>query len=258
MPVGWVWLPATALFSLPVADTRSALSSVTLRWDDQFRVDATLGADFPLVEAQLGAHRLDFGIEASGAMGFQPAGELTFQLETFDGTFGFPVAVRHGPWSVRAELAHTSAHFADGVRDDGALPASSDGYSREWFRLLGSREIGPARVYAGGRALIHDQRGAEPLGVQAGAEVFGPWKLAPFAAVDLQIAAESDWAPAVSGQVGGALNLRGARRLRIAMAGRYGPEDTGKLTGAHEAWLGVTFGFDSTGWIGPNSGAQDP
>ena len=162
------WLPAEALWTLPVADTRSALSSVTLRWDDRFGVDATIGADFPMVALSTGKLRLGLGISAQGNMGFEPNDDLRFDLETFDGTFAFPLDARLGPWSARLDLAHTSAHFADGVRDNAALPGPSDGYSREWVRLLASRELGPARLYVGGRTLLHDTREAAPWAVQAG------------------------------------------------------------------------------------------
>jgi hypothetical protein len=249
MPVAWVWLPATALFTLPLADTHSALSSVTLRWDEGFGVDATLAADFPVLALQAGAVEADVGIEAGVWMGFDPNEDLQFDLETVDGTFAVPFSVRSGPWSGRIEVAHTSAHFADGVRDNGVLPASTEGYSREWLSLVGSRAFGPARVYVGGKGLIHDQRGAAPFAAQAGAELVAPWVVAPFAAVDVQMAGESDWAPALGAQLGVLAVPHAGERLRVALAGRTGPEDTGKLTGRQEAWIGVVFGFDRTGRV---------
>ncbi|GDX79945.1 hypothetical protein LBMAG42_17560 [Deltaproteobacteria bacterium] len=241
------WLPSEAVWSLPVADTRSALSSVTLRWDDRFGVDATIGADFPIVGVRAGKLRFGFGITAQGNMGFEPNDDLRFDLETFDGTFAFPLDARFGPWSARLDLAHTSAHFADGVRDNAALPASPDGYSREWIRLLASRELGPARLYAGGRALLHDTRGAEPFGVQVGGELSPAWAIAPYLAADVQLADEANWEPALSAQLGVWARPTPGTRARLAVTGRYGPEDTGKLTGQKEAWIGVLFGFDRTG-----------
>lgn len=251
-----VWLPAASLFVLPVADTRSPLSHVTLRWDERMAIDAALGADFPVFRLSSGGFELDAGVEAAVVMAFQPNENLRFDMETVDGTFGFPFGLRSGPWSARFELAHTSAHFADGVWNDGEVPAESEGYSREWARLLGARRLGPVRVYAGVRVLIHDQRDLPPLAVQAGGEVEGPWKLAPFGAADVQLAGENDWEPELAAQLGvRALVVRG-QRLRVALACRYGPEDTGKLQGEREAWLGVTFGLDGTGALEPSSGYQ--
>lgn len=238
-----VLLPPGGLFPLPVADTRSPVSSVTLRWDDGFGVDAALGASFPLVATGADPVALQFGIDAAGFMGFDPDGELTFDLETFDGLFAFPLSARRGPWAARLEWAHVSAHFADGVRDDGALPGSGDQYSREWIRLLGSRALGPVRLYAGGRALLHDARDSEPWSFQGGVEVFGPWTAQPYVAVDVQVAQEFGWVPAVGGQLGAALPGEAAR-LRVAMVLRHGPDDTGKLDGRPESYVGLGFGFD--------------
>ncbi len=239
----WVLLPATGLFGLPAADTRSAASVVNLRWDDGFSIDATLGASFPAVEYHADAWAAQVGVEAAGFMHFDPDGALTFDLDTFDGVFGFPVTGRTGPWSARVEWAHVSAHFADGVRDNGALPGSGDQYSREYLRLLAARDIGPARIYTGGRVLTHDARDSAPWMAQLGAEVFAPWRAAPYAAIDLQLAQEFGWNPAVGGQVGVAFPAERAR-FRIAMIGRHGPDDTGKLDGATESYLGLGFGFD--------------
>jgi hypothetical protein len=245
-----LWLPAAGLFALPVADTRSALSHVTLRWDERFAIDATLAADFPVVRLVQGEIAVDAGVEALVAMGFQPNENLRFDLETVDGTFGFRFAVRWRAWSARLELAHTSAHFADGVLDDPEPLASTEGYSREWARLLIGRQLGPARLYGGGRVLIHDQRQLPPWAAQLGGEVEAPWRIAPYFALDLQLAAENDGRPEVSAQAGVRARGEEGRRFRVAVVGRSGPEDTGKLQGQTEAWVGVTFGLDSTGALG--------
>ncbi len=248
----WVAFPEP-IFALPVADTHAAASSLTLRWDDRFAVDAALGADFPLVEGRAGKWRASAGIEAVGRMGFFPEPSLRFNLETFDGSFCFPVSVRNGEWSARLELAHTSAHWADGAAvQTGTLP-DTVAYSREWVRILGSRDIGPGRVYAGVRTLIHDVRDAEPLAAQLGGELIAPWSVAPFVAVDLQVAAESMWAPAVAAQVGVVMQTKLGQRFRFAAIGRAGPDDTGRLSGQNDAWLGLTIGFDRSGWL-PGSG----
>ncbi len=257
MPAAWVLLPATGVFVLPVADPRAALSSVTLRWDDHFKVDAAIAENFPLLALTLGELHADLGIEAGVWMGFDPEDNLRFDLVTVDGTFGIPLAVQSGPWSGRLELAHTSAHFADGVRGGATLPGSPDGYSREWLSVIGSRQLGPARLYVGGHALIHDQRGAPPFGVQLGGEVEGPWRVAPYAAVDLQVADEFAWTPAVAGQAGVRLVFRDGQRLRVAVAGHHGPDDTGKLVG-NDDWLGVSFGFDVNGRVTIPGGVNPP
>lgn len=241
-----------------MGDTRSALSSVTLRWDERFAVDATLGADFPILALSTPRGAFGFGVTAQGNLGFQPNEDLRFDLETFDGTFGFPVDARVGPWSARLELAHTSAHFADGVRTDGERPGPTEGYSREWARLQVSGETGFARGYVGGGVLLHDTRNAPPLGVQVGGEIAPNWPVAPYLAVDVQMAAADAWAPACGAQVGVWAHPNRGSRARIALSGRYGPEDTGKLSGEHEAWVGILFGFDRTGRVSPPARTPAP
>lgn len=63
----------------------------------------------------------------------------------------------------------------------------------------------------------------------------------------MQLADEANWEPALSAQLGVWARPTPGTRARLAVTGRYGPEDTGKLTGQKEAWIGVLFGFDRTG-----------
>jgi hypothetical protein len=206
-------------------------------------IDATLALPVPLVEVDAGAWRAQVGLSAALFLGFQPDGDLTFDFETFDGWFSLPIDVANGPWSARLEWSHLSAHYGDGVRDDSVRPGNFDPYSREYARLWGARTIGPARVYASGWALLHTLPEAAPFGVSAGAEIAGPWTLAPYAALDVESAQESAWEPAVAGQIGARLVAK-THRLRLGVAGRTGPEDTGKLKPGEERWLGVVLSYD--------------
>lgn len=239
--VRWTALPPRPAFAPPIADTRAPYSVVVAHTDG---IDATVAARFPLVEADAGPVRAQFGVSAGLFLGFQPDGPLVFDFQTFDGLFLFPLDVQAGPWSARLAWAHLSAHYGDGVRDDGAPPTNIGAYSREWAALTVVRQLGPARVYAGGRALLHAIPEEDPLALQVGAEAEGPWRLAPYAAVDLQLAQETDGTAELSGQLG--LRLReGPWRLRLAAAARTGPDDTGKSRPAPEQWAGVVFGFDA-------------
>lgn len=244
----WLWLPATALYPLPVADSRSPLSSVTLRFEDDLKIDANLGADFPVVQLDAGALRAGLGVAAVGSMGFQPNGSLTFELQTFDGTFAFPLDAAWGPMRARLQWAHTSAHFADGVRNDPEHIGNRATFSREWLQLQVAGLLGPATLYGGGRVLLHAESEPNPLGAQVGAEVVGPWVVAPYAAVDLQLYGEQEWQPRLAGQVGAAVRV-GHNRFRLAFVARYGVEDTGQLYDEDKQYLGMVFGFDRTGAI---------
>lgn len=247
--ITWLLLPPAALYPLPVADSRSPLSSVTLRFEDDLKIDANLGADFPVVEMDVGEVRAGLGVAAVGSMGFQPNGSLTFELETFDGTFAFPIDAAWGPLRARFQWAHTSAHFADGVRNDPEHIGKRGTFSREWIQLQVAGLVGPVTVYGGGRAVLHAEADVAPFGAQLGAEVYGPWVVAPYAAADLQLYDEQDWQPRIAGQLGAAVRV-GHTRFRLAFVARTGAEDTGQLYAEDKQYLGMVFGFDRTGAIG--------
>lgn len=240
-------LPAVPLWADAVADTRAPRSSLTVRFVGTAGIDATLALPVQLVELVRGDLRVQLGLSTALFLGFVGDGPLVFDFETFDGWFALPVDLAVGPWSARLEWAHLSAHYGDGVRDNADRPGNFDPYSREWARLWCARTIGPVRVYASAWALLHALPAtAAPFGVSGGAEVEGPWRLAPYAAVDLRVAQEDAWVPALGGQVGGRL-VTGTHRLRLGVSARVGPEDTGKLRPGDEAWAGVTLSYDRVG-----------
>ncbi|MDP2308310.1 MAG: DUF1207 domain-containing protein [Pseudomonadota bacterium] len=236
-------LPAQPVWADAVADTRAPRSALTVRVAGAPAIDATLALPVPLVELVRGDVHVQVGLATALFLGFVGDGPLVFDFETFDGWFALPIDLAVGPWSARLEWAHLSAHYGDGVRDNAARPGNFDPYSREWARLWGARTLGPARVYASAWALLHALPASEPFGFSGGAEIEGPWPLAPYAAVDLRIAQEDAWSPAVSGQAGGRL-VMGTHRLRLGASARVGPEDTGKLRPGEEAWVGVTLSYD--------------
>jgi hypothetical protein len=205
-------------------------------------IDATLALPVPFVELRWGETRAQVGLATALFLGFEADGELTFDFETFDGWFALPIDVASGPWSGRLEWAHLSAHWGDGVRDDGIRP-NLDTYSREWVRLWGARTVGPARFYASGQALLHALPATEPFAASVGGEVEGPWRVAPYAAVDLRVAQEDGWNPAFGAAAGVRLQS-GTHRLRLGLMARIGPEDTGKRRPGDEAWLGIALAYD--------------
>jgi hypothetical protein len=236
-------LPEAPLWEDAVADTRSPRSALYFHALGGSGIDATVALSVPLVEVAWGDTRLQVGLSTALFLGFVADGPLIFDYETFDGWFALPVDLAVGPWSARLEWAHLSAHYGDGVRDNAVLPSNFDAYSREWVRVWGARTLGPARAYVSAWALLHTLPAAAPFGVSAGLEAEGPWSLAPYGAVDVRLAQEDAWSPAVSGQLGARLLAR-THRMRLGAAARYGPDDTGKLRPATEAWVGVVLSYD--------------
>ena len=261
-PLTFEPLPEARIFPLPLADTRSPLSTVTPRWDrpaggeDAYGIDATIAADFPLLTLRhpLGGHTAEYqiGITSAAFMGFTNDGELTFGLQTFDGLFAFPLDLSVGRLAARLQFAHISAHFGDGARYLGLRPWTTPGWSRELVQFQIGYRLGPARPYAGIRAVTHGTGEETPLGLQIGLDALGPWAISPCGAVDLQAAADTGWQPAVALQIG-ACATGDRHRARAALLWRSGPDDTGKLQdlpetdgGGPERYIGVQFGFDQT------------
>ncbi len=255
---GWEFqaLPAEALFATPVADTRSPLSEVVLRFDPESTpglgpgqaIDATLAAELRLLEARQPGWALQVSLAASAHMGFEADAELTFGLRTFDGWFALPVDLLWGPWSARFGWVHVSAHYADGIRNADVLPEERGSYSREALVALVSRTIGVGRVYGGGHYNIHAVHEEAPWMLQLGTEVEGPGRAAPYGAVDLKFHQEHAWAGTLAGQVG--LRCTGdAGRFRLAAVVYAGKDDTGKYLGRDERYLGLLLGFDTTGLL---------
>jgi hypothetical protein len=250
--IEWFLLPDVRLFPLPMADTHAPLSTVVMKWGQSSGVDATLAADFPLVQVRIDAGKyplgLALGLSGASFLGFYPGGELTFDLYTFDGLFSFPLDIQWGPISGRVEWAHLSAHYGDAVIKDNKIPDNFGAWSREYLQTQAGVQLGPVRPYLGLRYVTHSPNDPEPLAVQVGIDGIGPWLLSPCGGADLQLAAENDWEPAFTGMIGAC--VQGERhRFRVVMVGRRGPEDTGQLHENSESYLGLLLGFDATGGL---------
>lgn len=245
-------LPAAPLWQDPLADSRAPRPTLVVQVVGGTAIDATLGLPVPFVELEAGELRAQVGLATALFLGFEADGELTFDFETFDGWFALPIDVASGPWSGRLEWAHLSAHWGDGVRDDGIRP-NLDTYSREWVRLWGARTLGPARAYVSAQALLHSLPASDPFAFSGGLEVEGPWKVAPYAAVDVRLAQEDAWAPAVGGAAGARV-VSGTHRLRLGLLARTGPEDTGKRRPGTESWLGIALTYDRVSGAGAEPG----
>lgn len=247
------FLPEERIFALPMADTRSPQSSVLIKWpfSGGSGVDAAIATDFPLLFAQLPKGvELEVGLAAGGFMNFWSEGELTFDLYTFDGLFGLPVDVRWGPLSARLQWAHLSAHYGDALRKLKLRPDNVDSWSREYWQLQVAGDWRFLHPYAGLRLIAHEVRDDDPpLAVQLGVDLLSPWKIGPCGGANLWLAGEDAWVPAVD-VVGGACFSGRRHRLRLSAAFRDAPEDTGKLQGNHEQYVGLSFGFDTAGPVG--------
>ena len=164
-------------------------------------------------------------------------------MTTVDGLLRIPITLAWRDLSSTFEWAHVSAHFADGVRKMDDPPPDPGTWSREYVRWVATWENGWIRPYAGYRHLIHVLPQAPRPGVQVGYSVWGPWRVAPYHALDAQWNADSNWHTTIAAQAGVALGGGSGPRVLLGGVGRRGPDDTGKRTGADERYLGVVLAF---------------
>lgn len=237
------WLPETPLLTPQVADPRETATAFTLR-SGTTRLDGTIADRVCLLHYTTSDLALQVDLGLGLFLGFDPGGSLTFGITTVDGLIRLPVAARWRDLGALVEWAHLSAHYADGVRQSDLRPPEDEGpWSREYVRVAFSWEHATFRPYVGSRALIHTMPEAPILGFQAGWTVLGPWRVAPFHAADLKLDADRGWRPALSGQAGVAFRAGGASALVLAATGHWGPDDTGKLQGEDDPYLGGMIGF---------------
>ena len=150
-----VLLPMSPLHTPDWANTREARSVVRTHTSG---IEAALGEEASLIGQDL-PHGLRWrlGLEAAAFMSFEPEGELTFSLLTFDGIFGLPVDLAWRNWRARLEWAHLSAHFADGVRHGEELPDQDQlgPFSREWLGLSLAHQFTWLRPYIESQWIVH-------------------------------------------------------------------------------------------------------
>ncbi len=239
-------LPAGTLAAPLLADPRETSSSLTLRTGTP-AIETTLATDIGIVRFTADRVALQLDLSAGFFVDFEPEGELTFAGTTFDGLFRFPVSVSIQRVSVRLEWAHISGHYLDGARildDYGDL--NTETYSREYLRLLIMWEGSAFSPYAGWRELLHSLPQVPGPAFQLGYNLVDPAEYPVYHALDVKQAAEYDWSPSVTVQAG--LHLRGNhyRAVRLGLLLRTGPDDTGKLMGQADTYLGLVLGFDKT------------
>lgn len=256
-PTTWTGLPAEGLWWHGMADPRAPLSHLTVRTARESSlvgpgpygpaVDVGLAGELRLLGLETRELRAVVGLEGATWLGFQSSPGLVFDLLTFDGRFGLPVDLAWGPWSLRLHPSHTSAHTADGIpRLDAAEVVGDGSFSREDLELLGGRELGPLRLRAGGRLVLHAVHETGRWGGQLGGDLLPAGALAPYLGLDARFGPDLDGELLLSGQIGLAWSGE-AGRLRLALSAHDGPQLAGKLQTLEDRWLGLLLGLDTTG-----------
>jgi hypothetical protein len=241
-PTG-TWLPETSLLPPAMADNLEPLPSIQVRSTAMPRVEATLGDTFGLYRLETGSLRLQIDLGAGLFLGFFPAGEMSFGLLTVDGLLQLPVTVARGPYRIRLQWSHVSAHYADGLRLTDDHPDAPSAFSRESLRLLGCWTDGRWAPYAAFTSIVHAIPEADRPGFQAGWSFWPKSTVGLYHAFDLKTQADLDWRPSLSAQVGLFLSPSKGHAFRVGLAAYTGPDDTGQFYGQTERYLGAVVGF---------------
>lgn len=222
------------------ADTRHPRSAVRLHTAG---LEASLGESLALVGQDLpSGFRWRAGLEAGAFMNFEPAGELTFSLLTFDGVFGVPIDIAWQNWRGRVEWTHLSAHFADGIRHGDELPDPDHlgAFSREWLGMELGYQFHWLQPYAGLRWLVHSADGGAGGTILSGLIVQSDESPGWYGGLDVQSRQELNWA--VSGSMELGIQWTSERgTMQLGLCAYSGMDDTGKRIGAAKQYLGLLF-----------------
>jgi len=237
-----IWLPAM-VHNPHFADTRGLASRLTMHTGG---LEGVMAHDQGIVASTMTGEsglRVQAGIFAAVYMGFDPGGELTFNLVTFDGRFGVPVDITVGRLGLRTAWVHQSGHYADGVRlqDDRPEGDVPEPHSREWLEIHGHWDVDWISPYLGVGHVVHAVDGGHGQRLMMGFNGDTKGATGLYWSADLQADAERDWSPRVAAQAG--VYARQTGLLQLGLVAVHGPEDAGQKWDECEQYVGVNAGF---------------
>lgn len=207
-------LPRENLFEELLADPRWPRFSASVQfWGKGTDLDivgaANLGGTLPIYGWTALGGQWQLAVQAGVFSIFDLESDST-DLINADYLIGFPLAVRHGPFSGQLRILHHSSHLGDEFVLRGVEERINLSY--ETVDALASFEAFEfLRLYGGIGAIVRSEPDLDPLQVHAGVELTGPEPLIgdlffPVAALDYQNRQEADWH--------GDLSLRAGLELR--------------------------------------------
>lgn len=208
--------------------------------------EVVVGHAFPIYQIEGGDAPVQLGFEFAVFSRFFME-ESTRDLIQSGFRAGIPISFRRGVWEGRVSLRHISSHIGDDFlarfpRDENERVAQ---VSKEGVEILLARRFLPdIRLYAGGEANFHTNRGMSKAGARWGAE----WDprpapatqgdtIWPFLAGDFEL-------PSRSGRVGGTLTggigfRVSDREFRAEARAHFGPSAMAQFREANERFFGL-------------------
>jgi hypothetical protein len=244
----WMQLPTTLLWEPPLANQlqpHSFLKPTTLsNANTSATIDTAIGGTLGLVRRSPGddpnvGFQQDFF-----AVVFSRWAEANTSVGV-DYRFGFPMTFAWGNWQAKIAYEHTSSHLGDQfiietgqvrhghVRDEGVVGLAY----RFWQEV---RVYGIAGYAASDSTEIGSAKARFDWGLEWSRHRTTGWKGQPYAAFDMELRADQNYTPDLTGQIGWEWkNIDSRTALRVALEVYDGDSPYGEFTLNHEQWIGV-------------------
>lgn len=247
------WFPTAVVFAPLIAASREvqirgSFVFANRSTDEDFQgtnieAEVVVGHAFPIYEIEGGEYPVHLGFEFAVFSRFFME-ESTRDLIQSGFRVGMPISFRRGVWEGRVSLRHISSHIGDDFL--ARFPRDvNDQVSKEGVEvLLGRQFLDGFRLYAGGEANFHTNRGMSKAAGRWGAE-WDPRPVPatqgnaiwPFLAGDFEL-------PSHSGRVGGTLTggigfRVSEREFRAEARAHFGPSAMAQFREANERFFGL-------------------
>lgn len=256
----WIYLPRTLLWQPPLAnhyEPRCSLKFLSLDSRDVSPVadsggvtDFNLGATFGIFRVAPAGRpddgfQLDiFGLASSRFIALQDATATDFRG-------GIPLTFARGPWSFKLSYEHTSTHLGDEflVRNQSAL---RKGTREDLVFGVAYRPHESIRLYGVFAYAVHISSldpDPDPERFYFGAEWSRPlptgWRGQPFAAIDVDLRGDQNYAPNLTVQAGWQWIPEAMRPgMRLLLEYYDGRAPFGQFMDRRESWFAFGLAFD--------------
>ncbi len=247
------WFPTEVVFAPLIAASREVQfrgsfvfanrSTVEDFQGTNIEAEVVVGLAFPIYEIEGGEAPVHLGFEFAVFSRFFME-ESTRDLIQSGFRVGMPISFRNGVWEGRISIRHISSHLGDDFL--ARFPREvNDQVSKEGVEvLIGRRFLDGVRLYAGGEANFHTNRGMSKAAGRWGVE-WDPRPASatqgdaiwPFLAGDFEL-------PSHSGRVGGTLTggigfRVSGRGFRAEARAHFGPSAMAQFREANERFFGL-------------------
>lgn len=232
------FLPEGSVVERSLSDREASQSSLLVRSASESgsTIEGAIGEELPIARVSFGGHKLEMGLNARSAMSFHADGELTFGLLMFDGRVGLPLTLGWGGGGATLEWSHTSAHYADGVRHAGELPANTEATSLETLSLQTFHKRGWLTAFQRVEWIYHHTHNVAPLVGYIGFDLTA--ESAPYSPyLSTSLRGDVDGGD-LSLQIGGQFR-GGGKKLRLALVAHSGRSMWGKSHDSEDNYLGA-------------------